>query len=336
MMPTTDLSHLYMDAERARERMNRWGSEGRAFFLMTDYEARHCLVEPPEHLPKQALQFCFPGVRHEEPLGTPRPENFEWRPIPPSFSAYQRAFEVVRRNLGAGNSFLTNLTCATPVHTDLTLRQIFEHAHAPYRLWVRGRFTVFSPEIFVRIRNGHIYSYPMKGTIDATLPDAAERLLADAKETAEHATITDLIRNDLSRFATEVCVPRFRYIDKLLTHRGALLQMSSEIRGRLPDDYAARLGDIFFSLLPAGSITGAPKRKTLDIIREAETSPRGFYTGVMGYFDGVGLDSAVMIRFVERLAPGQLLFRSGGGITYQSRARDEYEEMKAKIYVPIY
>lgn len=93
---------------------------------------------------------------------------------------------------------------------------------------------------------------------------------------------------------------------------------------------------ILFSMLPDGSITGASKRKTLDIIREAETCSRGFYTGVMGCFDGVGLDSDVMIRFVERLAPGQLLFRSGGSITCQSRVRDEYEEMKAKIYVPIY
>ena len=72
-----------------------------------------------------------------------------------------------------------NYTCATPVDTDLTLRQVFDHARAPYRLWVNDSFVVFSPEIFVRITDGFIYSHPMKGTMDATLPDARERLLAN-------------------------------------------------------------------------------------------------------------------------------------------------------------
>ena len=101
----------------------------------------------------------------------------------------------------------------------------------------------------------------MKGTIDASLPDAKEVLLRDEKEAAEHATITDLIRNDLSRVATEVTVTRYRYLDELHTHCGRLLQMSSEIRGRLPENYHEKLGSLFFELLPAGSITGAPRRK---------------------------------------------------------------------------
>lgn len=176
----------------------------------------------------------------------------------------------------------------------------------------------------------------MKGTIDASLPHADERLLNDPKETAEHATITDLIRNDLSRFAREVTVTRFRYLDKLHTHQGVLWQMSSEIRGRLPHDCHEQLGDLFFSMLPAGSISGAPKKKTVEIIREAENYRRGFYTGVMGYFDGMNLDSAVMIRFLEQGDNGVMAFKSGGGITFQSDAHNEYEEMKQKIYVPIY
>ena len=113
----------------------------------------------------------------------------------------------------------------------------------------------------MRIENGFIYSYPMKGTIDASLPDARERILADRKEEAEHATIVDLIRNDLSQVASEVTVSRYRYIDELQTNRGRLLQVSSEIRGKLPENWKASLGDILFRLLPAGSITGAPKKK---------------------------------------------------------------------------
>ena len=132
------------------------------------------------------------------------------------------------------------------------------------------------------------------------------------KEAAEHATIVDLIRNDLSIVASEVCVPRYRYIDELRTHNGSLLQVSSEIRGRLPEGWNGHVGEILFSLLPAGSITGAPKKKTLEIIAEAETYERGFYTGVMGYFDGQDLDSAVMIRFMEQVSPHSFVFKSGG------------------------
>ena len=176
----------------------------------------------------------------------------------------------------------------------------------------------------------------MKGTLDATLPNATEQLLTDPKETAEHATITDLIRNDLSRVASKVEVARYRYIETLHTHSGPLLQMSSEIKGLLDDGYQNNLGNLFFSMLPAGSITGAPKKRTVEIIAEAEHYERGFYTGVTGYFDGRNLDSAVMIRFVERTDDGNMIFKSGGGITFQSDAVSEYQEMIQKVYVPIY
>lgn len=140
----------------------------------------------------------------------------------------------------------------------------------------------------------------------------------------------------MSIVASEVCVPRYRYIDELRTHNGSLLQVSSEIRGRLPEGWNGHVGEILFSLLPAGSITGAPKKKTLEIIAEAETYERGFYTGVMGYFDGQDLDSAVMIRFMEQVSPRSFIFKSGGGITSKSEVRSEYNEMKQKVYVPIY
>ena len=194
----------------------------------------------------------------------------------------------MKKNILAGNSFLTNLTCRTPVQTNLTLKDIYCSSRALYKVWVKNRFVVFSPEIFVRIKKGIISSYPMKGTIDV-----------------------------------------------LQTNRGPILQTSSEICGELPEDYKRQLGDILFSMLPAGSITGAPKKKTMQIIREAEGYERGFYAGITGYFDGDSLDSAVMIRFVEQEADG-MYFKSGGGITFKSDAHSEYEEMKQKIYVPIY
>lgn len=87
-------------------------------------------------------------------------------------------------------------------------------------------------------------------------------------------------------------------------------------------------------MLPAGSVTGAPKRETIKIIEEVEQYDRGWYTGVFGIFDGKQLDSAVMIRFIERDSEG-LIYKSGGGITFMSDPAKEYEELIAKVYVPV-
>src|SRR5665647_2405319 len=119
-------------------------------------------------------------------------------------------------------------------------------------------------------------------------------ILNDPKEKAEHATIVDLIRNDLSLVAEQVEVKRYRYVEKLKTNKQDLLQVSSEITGCLPEDFKERLGDILLALLPAGSICGAPKPKTLEIIEHAEGYERGFYTGVCGWFDGENLDSCLL------------------------------------------
>src|SRR5690606_17118068 len=106
-----------------------------------------------------------------------------------------------------------------------------------YKLFFDNQFLVFSPETFVQIREGKIFSYPMKGTIDADVPDAERKIMADRKELAEHITIVDLIRNDVSQVAQHVTVNRFRYIDRIKTNQKTLLQVSSEIVGILPPDY---------------------------------------------------------------------------------------------------
>jgi len=218
--------------------------------------------------------------------------------------------------------------------TNYSLPELYQRSSAKYKLWLKDAFLVLSPETFVTIRKGKIASYPMKGTIDATLEHAEEQILNDEKELAEHATIVDLIRNDLSMVADNVRVTRFRYVERIRTMQTDLLQVSSEIKGDLPADYQKRIGDILFSLLPAGSICGAPKEKTIDIIRQAEGYDRGFYTGVCGYFDGQEMDSAVMIRYIEQQGD-RLVFKSGGGVTSQSRGESEYNELIQKIYVPV-
>ncbi len=150
---------------------------------------------------------------------------------------------------------------------------------------------------------------------------------------AEHNTIVELTCNDLRRVATGVKVNRFRYIDRLKTNNGEILQTSSEVEGTLPENYLDAIGSLFFKLLPAGSISGSPRESTLSLIREVEQEPRGFYSGVAGYFDGTNLDSAVLIRFMEQ-DDSKFYFRSGGGITIDSRCENEYREAVQKVYLP--
>ena len=230
---------------------------------------------------------------------------------------------------------MLNLTFPTPIECNYSLQDIFIQSRASFKLYLENELVVFSPERFINIKGNTISSNPMKGTIDASIPGAHSLLASDPKEDAEHNTIVDLIRNDLSTVASHVRVKRFKYIEKLKTHQGELLQMSSEITGKLADNFKDSLGDILFQLLPAGSICGAPKKKTLEIIHEIETYERGFYTGIFGYFDGQNLDSAVTIRYIEKQGE-KLLFKSGGGITFMSDWKKEYEEMQKKVYVPVY
>jgi para-aminobenzoate synthetase component 1 len=255
--------------------------------------------------------------------------------FPLSYHEYKKSFDIVMENIYEGNSYLCNLTAKTPIETNLSLDDIFLLSTAKYKIKYKNEFICFSPETFIKIIDGNIYSYPMKGTIDADLTNAKEIILNDEKEKAEHITIVDLIRNDLSIVSKNVEVTKFRYIDKIKTNNKNLLQVSSEIKGELPEDYKNKIGEIIFSLLPAGSITGAPKKKTVEIIKEAETYQRNFYTGIAGIFDGVNLDSCVMIRFIES-EEGKLYFKSGGGITYQSDPEAEYKELIDKVYLPIY
>ncbi len=331
--------HLYTK-EEAIARMNDLGKEGCPFIFVINYLQDASYIDEVGRVDPAEILYDFNGISNRfyadrTTIDSSSENAVRWEFSPESFESYKRSFSIVRQNILGGNSFLTNLTCRSLLDTNLSLKDIFLRSQAKYKLWIKDHFTVFSPEIFVRIKDGKISSFPMKGTIDASSPHAAQDLLNDSKEAAEHATIVDLIRNDLSMVADKVNVSRYRYIDELQTHCGKILQTSSEIEGVLPVNYPEILGEILFKLLPAGSITGAPKKKTMEIIKNSETYDRGFYTGVMGYYDGQNLDSAVMIRFVEQ-EEGRLFFKSGGGITCRSEVESEYNEMIQKIYVPIY
>ena len=352
-----------MNINEFRDNLNSWGKQRVPFLFWVDFELEKPIAINFNEVDSHKILFEINGVtnvkprslnlplptlgllRFPSPFGEGGPENSGPDEVervgvrglikkPISLSDYKSKFSKVLYHLNYGDSFLTNLTVKTEIEMDQSLHDLFHISKAKYKLFVKDQFLVFSPETFIQIREGKIFSFPMKGTIDAAIPGASEIILNNLKEKAEHVTIVDLIRNDLSLVSTDVKVSRFRYLDTITTSHKNLLQVSSEIVGTLPSDYKSKLGDILVALLPAGSVSGAPKPKTLEIIAKAEQEKRGYYTGVAGYFDGEKLDSGVMIRFIEQVGD-RYFYRSGGGITTQSDAEMEYEEMIDKVYVPI-
>ncbi|NNE25414.1 MAG: aminodeoxychorismate synthase component I [Saprospiraceae bacterium] len=319
-----------MQQSEARTRINKLGKSRRPFVFLIDFEMNNIEVFPESSIPED-VYFDLPTFSNHSPFSKDHPLSLDFDPI--DFDIYKKAFEFVQAEIKFGNSFLTNLTFRTPVKFQGDLMEIYRSSVAKYKLLWKDRFVVFSPESFVKIKDNQISSYPMKGTIDAGIPNAAEIILNDKKEEAEHYTIVDLIRNDLNRVARNVRVEKFRYLDFISSTLRDLLQVSSKIVGDLEDNFHDTLGDLLFKLLPAGSISGAPKKKTIDIIQFAEQIPRGYYTGVAGYYDGHSLDSFVMIRFIEQKGK-DYFYRSGGGLTFMSQLQSEFQELQHKIYVP--
>ncbi len=308
--------------------MNDFGKRKIPFLFIIDFDFSSAYVLSNRETDTDKIKFSFDS----EESKIKKEIDFEVKP--PSFSDFETAFNKVKKEIKGGNTYLLNLTFSSEITGKFNLKDVYGFAKAPCKLYVKDRFTVFSPEIFVKIRSGKIFSYPMKGTIDADIPNAEKKILNDKKEIAEHYTIVDLIRNDLNIVARNVKVEKFRYIDKIRTNRKNLLQVSSEVSGILPDNYTENIGTVFSKLLPAGSVSGAPKKKTVEIIKSTETHSRNFYTGVAGYFDGENVDSFVMIRFIEK-NKDKFFFKSGGGITFMSDVRTEYVELCDKIYLPV-
>ena len=306
---------------------NKLGEAENPFLFIVDYKMEKPLVFPTEEIPEH-IYYSF-NSKNE------RAQNIKLLFDNPEFDTYKKGYDLIQEHIARGDSYLVNYTVQTPLHNDISLKQIYEAANSRYKLLIEDQFVMFSPETFVKINeDGIISTYPMKGTIEASIEHARTKILENPKEAAEHATVVDLLRNDLSRVAECVEVIKYRYIEEIATSSKNLLQVSSHIQGKLHKNWKGNIGTILSEMLPAGSVTGAPKTKTLDVISEAEIYDRGYYTGICGIFDGKKVDSAVMIRFVEQ-QDGKLLFKSGGGITSMSKITEEYNEIKNKIYVPI-
>ena len=218
------------------DKINRLASQDEPFLFVINYQGDKAFIRLLSDINPEECLFDFEGrgnLSHawketwkeetwKKKISEEEISETIWQIEPPLYEDYERSFNIVKSNIMAGNSYLTNLTCRVPVSCNLSLEEIFHRAKGKYKLLLRRKrtqaedkahlkeenieenltpFVCFSPETFVRIKGGRIYSYPMKGTLDASLPNAEKQLMEDRKEAAEHATIVDLIMNDLSRVA---------------------------------------------------------------------------------------------------------------------------------------
>ncbi len=321
----------FMSFEQIAAQMDKLGLIGDPFVFFVNYQATKGWIGNRSEAASLGVKMGIGEQKESRKPMNMRKATIEKNPI--SEEEYRIKFNQIQYYLKRGDTFLANLTAPTSIQIQDNFETIYQQAQASYKLLVPEKFVVFSPECFVRIENNEISSFPMKGTLSAAIYSSPEKLQHDKKENAEHATIVDLIRNDISRVAYPISVKKYKYIAKVKTNEGDLWQMSSSISGQLLPAFKHRYGQILKALLPAGSITGAPKESTLKIIDEIEDYDREFYTGIMGEFDGRNFDSGVMIRFIEK-AENSIIFKSGGGITIYSDAEKEYQELIQKVYLP--
>ena len=311
------------------------------------------LCGEPELVPVLSSSTAEPAAGHPEAAaGHPEPDagdrdagSVRWSPgwLP---SAHRAGVERVRAHIAAGETYQCNLTVRmrgqlagdpARLYADLAPRQ--QGAYSAYLDLGRYAVASASPELFFEWRGDELTTRPMKGTARrgrhlAEDRAQAQRLLGSAKERAENIMIVDLMRNDLARIASTggVTVRSLCRLERYPT----VLQLTSEVTGRLRPE--VDLVGVFGALFPCGSITGAPKARTMELIRELEDSPRGVYCGAIGWVGPPGAPSrarfsvAIRTAVVDR-ADGSAVYGTGGGITWSSDPAAEHAELLVKAAV---
>ncbi len=259
-----------------------------------------------------------------------------------SESRYRERFAEVQAQLQRGNSYQVNLTFpftgnfkGDPFHFFCSRYRAQEVSYAAYLNLGEQVLASLSPELFFSLRAGRLITKPMKGTArrGRTLEEdniAAANLRGSEKNRAENVMILDMMRNDLSRIAREGSV-QVTSLCEVERYR-SVLQMTSTVEA----ETEASLPEVFAALFPCASVTGAPKAKTMDIIRDLEMTPRGFYAGSIGFFDPM-VDCAqfnVAIRTaIFTQANQQMSYHVGSGIVADSDGRQEYAECLQKAAI---
>ncbi|MCB2155567.1 anthranilate synthase component I family protein [bacterium] len=273
---------------------------------------------------------------------TPPPETDRFSdPIPClDRDAHAAAVECIHDHLTAGDIYQANLTSRFESQTSADADSIFAMGLSQggnrFAANLRGpswSAISFSPELFIRKWGPQVMTRPIKGTRRRTGQESSDaalgfELLDSEKDRAEHIMIVDLERNDLGR----ICDYGTVRVEKLmeLTSHPSILHLESTITGRARS--SARLSDLFGALFPGGSISGAPKRRALEIIGQLENRPRGIYCGALGWVDARGdVELNLPIRTAVRFDDGRVHLHAGGGIVADSDPAEEWEEMQAKL-----
>lgn len=265
-------------------------------------------------------------------------ENASWNPLIDEAN-YLAHIERIRRYIYEGDCYQVNYTFplqrtfhGDPLAWFFQLQRRQQAGFAAYLNAGSRQLLSFSPELFFKLRSQTIHVWPMKGTaapgVDRHETQAQiAQLQQSVKDRAENVMIVDLLRNDLSRIALSgsVCVEKLFEVEQYPT----VLQMISRVKAEL--DSSVDLWQILQALFPCGSITGAPKVRTMEIINELEVGPRGFYTGAIGLLEPTGdMTFNVPIRTVTLEPTGDAIYYTGSGVTYASSAPDEYAECLLK------
>ncbi len=290
---------------------------------------------PSETVP--ADEVSGPGRPARGPLDTATQGNV--RTGPPSRSLYAGWFARVQEQLRLGNTYEVNLTYretvdaeVDPVDAYLRLREVNPAPYAAYLQHEGVSVLSSSPERFATIdRNRWVETKPIKGTTPRGATPEEDRahreaLGGDPRYRAENLMIVDLLRNDLSM----VCEPGTVTVPVLMDVESYanVHQLVSTVRGHLREGVTTV--EALRALFPAGSMTGAPKLRTMEVIADVETTPRGVYSGALGWISGDGrADLGVVIRTLVA-HDGRYTLGTGGGITVRSDVESEYDETRWK------
>lgn len=260
------------------------------------------------------------------------------------YKNYKKAIEQIKKEIANGNTYQVNYTYDCKIETDVDglelYKSILPRQTTPYNAYIKNKYEEilsFSPELFFEVEGGvngyKIKTKPMKGTIQRGKNDKEDEaniefLKNDIKNRAENVMIVDLLRNDLGKIAKTGTVR----VDKLFeieTHK-TVHQMTSEVTAELEE--STTLFDIFKALFPCGSVTGAPKINTMEIIDRLEIDKRNVYCGAIGLISPEKTVFSVPIRILQKQNnQNYFLCRVGGAIVWDSTVKDEWDETLTKI-----
>lgn len=340
-----DVTDLLAEAE-SHAIEGRWVALGLAYEAAPALQPGHVTHESKGVVPL-AWYGAFEAIEHSPPWGATQP--FRVEPWVPSVTEAEhgRAVEAIRSLIAAGDTYQVNYTLRLISHAEGDLatlyRRLVEAQSGGWGAFVEtDDWAVLSasPELFIRWdQDGTLTTRPMKGTrrrgrTPAEDVELRTELATSKKDRAENLMIVDLLRNDLGQICEFGSVGVSRLFD--VERYRSVWQLTSEVTGRARDGLS--LVEVLGALFPCGSVTGAPKRRTMEIIRSLEADPRGIYCGALGYLSpeptGPRAQFNVAIRTIEiDRRTGEAAFGTGGGVTWDSSAQREWQEVLDKARV---